>query len=149
MAMTRMDLKRFAAIVEAYGAWPAHWPEAERAAAEALLLESPEAQALVAAAWPVDRLLDAIPALPPTADLRAAVLAGAARRPRVSLRTRLADAWRDLTGELGGWRLAGGVLAASLVLGVLTGGLLSGLAASETSPDLLRRALLDDRAAEY
>ena len=147
--MTRMDLKRFAAIVESYGAGPTHWPEAERAAAEALLLESLEAQALVAAAKPVDRLLDAVPALLPSSDLRAAVLAGAARRPRVSLRARLADAWRELAGELGGWRLAGSVLAASLVLGVLTGGLLSGLAASETSPDLLQLALLDDRAAEY
>jgi anti-sigma-K factor RskA len=147
--MTRMDLKRFTAIVESYGAWPAHWPEAERTAAEALLRESPEAQALVAAARPVDRLLDAVPALLPTAGLRAAVLASATRPPRVSFGTRLADAWRELAGELGGWRLAGGVLAASLVLGVLTGGLLSGLAASETSPDLLQLALLDDRAAEY
>ena len=147
--MTRMDLKRFAAIVDSYGAAPVHWPAAERAAAEALLLESPEAEALVAAARPMDRLLDAIPALVPSSNLRAAVLASAARRPRISLGTRLADAWRELAGELGGWRLAGGVLAASLMLGVLTGGLLSGLAASETSPDLLQLALLDDRAAEY
>src|ERR1700757_3952229 len=102
MAMTRMDLKRFAAIVESYGAWPAHWPEAGRTAAEALLRESPEAQALVAAARPVDRLLDAVPALLPTAGLRAAVLASATRPPRVSFGTRLADAWRELAGELGG-----------------------------------------------
>ncbi|MDX2235077.1 MAG: hypothetical protein NW200_11330, partial [Hyphomonadaceae bacterium] len=36
-----MDADRFAAIVEAYGAAPARWPEAERAAAQAFARAHP------------------------------------------------------------------------------------------------------------
>jgi anti-sigma-K factor RskA len=149
MAMREMDLKRFAAIVESYGARPERWPEADRAAAEALLRVSAEAQALLDAARPMDRLLDAVPTLAPTPDLRAAILASALRPPRVSLAMCLADAWRELFGELGGWRAAGTVLAASLVLGVLAGGLLSGGTSADSSPDLLQLALLDNSMPEY
>ena len=147
--MMEMDLQRFAAIVESYGAQPQRWPATERAAAESLLRESAAARALLDEATAVDRLLDAVPPLTPTPDLRAAVLAGASRRPRSSLTDRLAAAWQELFGELGGWRIAGTVLAASLVLGVLTGGLLSNLTSGETSPDLLQLALLDDGGTEY
>jgi hypothetical protein len=45
--------------------------------------------------------------------------------------------------------MAGGVLAASLVLGIVSGGLLSEGLSAETSPDLLQLAYLDDSDAEY
>jgi anti-sigma-K factor RskA len=89
-------------------------------------------------------LLDAVPAVAPTAAMRAAILAMA---PRAAPRP--GDGWRSLIGEFGGWRLGGAVLAASLVLGIVSGGWLSTGATTETSPDLLQLALLDDSATEY
>lgn len=144
MTTEKMTLERLRAVIEAYGASTARWPEAERAAAAVLLAESAEARALVTAAAPLDELLDAAPAVAPTAAMRAAILAAAprARRPR-------GEGWRALIGELGGWRLAGGVLAASLVLGIVSGGWLSLGQTTETSPDLLQLAQLDDSLTEY
>jgi anti-sigma-K factor RskA len=146
MTTEKMTLERLRAVIEAYGASAQRWPETERAAAATLLAESAEARALVTAAAPLDDLLDAVPAVTPTATLRAAVLA---RSPRT--RARRGEGWRAFIGELGGWRLAGAVLAASLVLGIVSGGWLSlGQTAAETaSPDLLQLAQLDDSAAEY
>lgn len=146
MSTEKMTLERLRAVIEAYGTSAERWPETERAAAAALLAESAEARALAAAATPLDDLLDAVPAITPTAAMRAAILAAA---PRARLRR--GEGWRGLIGELGGWRLAGAVLAASLVLGIVSGGWLSlGQTTTETSsPDLLQLAQLDDSAAEY
>ena len=146
MSTEKMTLERLRAVIEAYGASAPRWPETERAAAAALLAESAEARALLAAATPLDELLDAVPAITPTAAMRAAILAAAPRG-----RLRRGEGWRGLIGELGGWRLAGAVLAASLVLGIVSGGWLSlGQTTTETSsPDLLQLAQLDDSAAEY
>ena len=146
MSTEKMTLERLRAVIEAYGTSAPRWPETERAAAAALLAESAEARALLAAATPLDELLDAVPAITPTAAMRAAILAAAPRG-----RLRRGEAWRGLIGELGGWRLAGAVLAASLVLGIVSGGWLSlGQTTTETSsPDLLQLAQLDDSAAEY
>ena len=147
MSTEKMTLERLRAVIEAYGASAPRWPETERAAAAALLAESAEARALLAAATPLDELLDAVPAIRPTAAMRAAILAAAPRG-----RPRRGEGWRGgLIGELGGWRLAGAVLAASLVLGIVSGGWLSlGQTTTETSsPDLLQLAQLDDSAAEY
>jgi hypothetical protein len=150
MTTETMTLDRLRAIVDAYGADPARWPVAERAAGEALLAGSAGARALVAAAADLDAALDSVPALQPTPAMRAAVLAAAPRPPAPSLRARLNEGWREFVAELGGWRLAGSVLAASLVLGIVSGGLLSeGLSSSETAPDLLQLAYLDDSDAEY
>jgi hypothetical protein len=52
-------------------------------------------------------------------------------------------------GELGGWRMGGAVLAASLVLGIVSGGLLSEALSSEIAPGLLQLAYLDDGEMEY
>jgi anti-sigma-K factor RskA len=144
MTTEKMTLERLRAVIESYGASAARWPEAERTAAAALLAESTEARALVTEAGPLDELLDAVPAITPTAAMRAAILAGA---PRARLQR--ADGWRGLIGELGGWRLAGAVLAASLVLGIVSGGWLSQGQTTETSPDLLQLAQLDDSVTEY
>jgi anti-sigma-K factor RskA len=146
MSTEKMTLERLRAVIDAYGTSAQRWPETERAAAAALLAESAEARALATAAAPLDELLDAVPGITPTAPMRAAILAAAPRG-----RLRRGEGWRAFIGELGGWRLAGAVLAASLVLGIVSGGWLSlGQTATEaTSPDLLTLAQLDDSAAEY
>lgn len=144
MTTNEMTPERLRAVIEAYGASVTRWPEAERAAAAALLARSAEARALATEAARLDGLLDAVPAIAPTADLRSAVLAATPRaKPRRS------EGWRGLIGELGGWRLAGGVLAASLALGIVSGGWLSQGQTTETAPDLLQLAQLDDSVAEY
>ncbi len=144
MTTERMTLERLRAVIEAYGTSAARWPATEREAVTALLAESAAARALVREAAALDELLDAVPAIAPTPAMRAAILAAAPRAtPRVG------NSWRALIGELGGWRLAGAVLAASLVLGIVSGGWLSTGLATESSPDLLQLALLDDSVTEY
>jgi anti-sigma-K factor RskA len=149
MTTDTMTLDRLRAIVDAYGADPARWPAAERTAGEALLAGSAAARALVAEAADLDAALDAVPALQPTPAMRTAILAAAPRRAASSLLAQLREGWRELFAELGGWRMAGGVLAASLVLGIVSGGLLSEGLSAETSPDLLQLAYLDDSDVEY
>jgi anti-sigma-K factor RskA len=144
MTTEKMTLERLRAVIESYGASAARWPEAERTVAAALLAESAEARTLVTEAAPLDELLDAVPAIAPTAAMRAAILAAAPRA-----RQRPGDGWRALIGELGGWRLAGAVLAASLVLGIVSGGWLVTGFGTETPPDLLQLAQLDDSVTEY
>jgi anti-sigma-K factor RskA len=144
MTTGKMTLERLRAVIEAYGTSAARWPEAERAAAAALLAESEEARALVAKAAPLDDLLDAVPAIAPTAAMRAAILAATPRA-----KPRQGEGWRAFIGELGGWRLGGVVLAASLVLGIVSGGWLSLGQTTEASPDLLQLAQLDDSVSEY
>jgi hypothetical protein len=53
-----MDRSRFEAILEAYGARPERWPEAERAEAEAFARAHPELAPAVAEAERLDALLD-------------------------------------------------------------------------------------------
>ena len=144
MTTEKMTLERLRAVIEAYGATPPRWPAAEREAVAVLLAESAAARTLLAEAAPLDELLDAAPPIAPTPALRAAILAAA---PRAT--PRLGGGWRAFIGELGGWRLAGAVLAASLVLGIVSGGWLSTGQSTESSPDLLQLALLDDSVTEY
>lgn len=71
-------MARFEAILDAYGADPARWPEAERDAALELMRREPEgAQAALAAARALDAALDAAPDAAPSEALRARVLAAA------------------------------------------------------------------------
>jgi hypothetical protein len=57
--MTTMTIDRLQTILEAYGASPARWPEAEREAALALIAQSAQARAAVAAASALDASIDA------------------------------------------------------------------------------------------
>lgn len=148
MTTDTMTLDRLRAIVEAYGADPARWPAAERAAGEALLAGSPSARTMVAEAARIDAALDSVPALSPTPAIRSAILAAAPRPAALSFVARLREGWRELFGELGGWQPAG-VLAAALVLGIVSGGLMSEDVSLEASPGLLQLAYLDDSVAEY
>ena len=53
-----MTLKRFRAIIAAYGVSPERWPAAERATAKTFLTKSSEAQKLLGAASGLDTILD-------------------------------------------------------------------------------------------
>ena len=109
----KMNEARLAAILEAYGADPRRWPEAEQAAALALLSRSAEARALKDEAAALDTLLDVPQAPIPSPELKAAILA-AAERP--SWRQWLADLWP--IGPV--WQPAS-AFAAAIVLGIAIG----------------------------
>jgi hypothetical protein len=76
-----MTLDRFEQLLDAYGAAPARWPDAERSSAEELLARSVVARERWQAAADLDRLLDALRAAAPSAELATSVLAGARRLP--------------------------------------------------------------------
>jgi hypothetical protein len=81
-----MTLERFEALLDAHGADTADWPEAERAAAQALLDGDARAQRLHEAASALDALLAEPPhaALQPSPTLRARVAEIPIRHPRVA-----------------------------------------------------------------
>ncbi len=66
---TPLPFARFQTLTEAYGAAPEQWPEAERAAARALLDRSPEARDALADAALLDRILTTAEPPPPSDDL--------------------------------------------------------------------------------
>lgn len=108
-----MNLDRFAALVDAYGASPARWPEAERAAAMELMKTSPEARRLAEEADALDRLLDLPETAPATRALQDRILAAVASRggraPVLAARSSV-ERW-----------LPAGAVACSLALGVAMG----------------------------
>jgi len=75
-----MTAARLHAILDAYGADPARWPAAERDAALALLVRSPEARRHHDAAARLDAALDASPVQVPSPALAARVLHATPRR---------------------------------------------------------------------
>jgi hypothetical protein len=118
-----MTIERFKGLVEAYGANPARWPEAERAVAEAFANATPEAQRLLAEAAALDHVLAAAPTAPVTRELEMRVLDSFSSR-----KTR--RAWLP---DLMPWTQAA-ALAASLVLGMFAGSALPAIAGiGETS----------------
>ncbi len=58
--MSDMRLERLKAIIDAYGAHPARWPEAERESALACLEAHPDAQVWMAEARALDGLMDTL-----------------------------------------------------------------------------------------
>jgi hypothetical protein len=106
-----MNLERLTAILDAYGADPLHWPEAERLAAQAFVAREKRAQALVAEAEALDGLLDSAPSVVPSAALVDRILAKAPRRNSLS------GFWNRLFPGQPAWRPALG-LAAALVMGI-------------------------------
>jgi anti-sigma factor RsiW len=110
-----MTLERFKELLDVFGADLGRWPGAERAAASALIAQVPEAQVALAEARRLDALLDLYE--PPAdraaeARLRAALAAVPARTPRHAARL----LWPQAAA-----------LAATLLLGVATGIVASGL----------------------
>ena len=132
-----MELDRFKALAAAYGGRPVRWPAAERAAAEALMARSPEACAAVLdEAAGLDDVLDSWHAPPPSADLRATVLAAA---PKAGVRRpRLWEAW-----------LPGAGLAAIGVAGVICGATLVSFAAADARADAIVTAAAADDPSDW
>lgn len=110
-----MNLDRFAAIVDAYGGSPSRWPEAERAAAVALLKTSSDAQRLAEEAEALDGLLDMPETVAATRDLQDRILAAAPAGR--------AGSSSPATGGLFGWPrwIPAAAVACSLALGVVSG----------------------------
>ncbi|MEQ8281618.1 MAG: hypothetical protein RIC04_02510 [Parvibaculum sp.] len=121
------SIERLKEIVDAWGASPSRWPEAERGAAEALLAASSEARGLVAEAQRLDALLDAAPVEAPSAALMERLMA-ARPRPAANAPSRTVAErrgwWRALVDTVwpdGSPAVAAGTLAASIMLGVVVG----------------------------
>ena len=74
-----MTLDRVRTLLDAYGADPARWPAAERAAALELLARSPDARAHRVAAARLDDALDAGPGVETSTAIVARVMRGAPR----------------------------------------------------------------------
>ncbi|MFN3212270.1 MAG: hypothetical protein ACE37M_04135 [Henriciella sp.] len=112
-------VERVIELIEAYGAEPGGWPEAEREAAAGLIKASPELfeQALTEARA-LDQLLMGETLPEPSADLAAAILAGAPNPER---------ARQSLLGVISsvlfprGVRWPAGAALASLVMGLVGG----------------------------
>ena len=109
----RVALAQFEALLDAYGAEPRRWPADRRAAAEALLARSPEAQALCATAARLDALLDGAAPAPVPAHLIGRVLASAPGMATPK-KSRLGGLLRPAAG-----------LAFAALLGLGLGGLIS------------------------
>lgn len=111
-----MNLDRFQELLDAYGADPRRWPEAERGAAIAFLSDSAEAQARAARARALDALLEeAGPPAAPKLDPEA-LAASITRTPQRPARREWPGPW---TASFGWPGLAG--LAAAALAGFLVG----------------------------
>jgi len=103
-----MTVDRLRELLDAYGASPTRWPEAERASAQKLVAESAAARELQREADALDRLLDALPAGDASPALVSRVLGGApGRRARRATRWVAAAALPlAAAAALGFWLLA-------------------------------------------
>ena len=108
----KMDLDRLSTLLDAYGADRTRWPEAERAAAWALIEADDTARALYEDARALDGLLSRASTVEPSPELKAAVLADASR-PR--------ESWIQALWPFGAaWKPAS-ALAAAVLLGIIAG----------------------------
>lgn len=112
-----MNIERFRTLVEAYGADPARWPEAERAAALLFAEQSAEAREALQEAAAFDRLLDTAESQAATRALEDRILATFSERT-----VKQRAPWFTLR-----WIPAAAV-ACSLALGLAVGAALPGLA---------------------
>lgn len=121
-----MTLDRFSLLIEAYGADAGRWPDAERAAAHALLACSAEAQAMIEREHALDVLLDTVQAPQPSAGLQAKIMAAAPRRASAPSHVQTETGLRGVfAGAIGAvmpdmWRPAS-VFGMAAVLGVVLG----------------------------
>jgi hypothetical protein len=83
-----MTLERMSELLDAYGARPERWPDAERDAGAALVAGSRETRARRDAAAALDTLLDRVADVPPSPALARRILAGAPRPTVVPLSRR-------------------------------------------------------------
>lgn len=149
-----MQLDRFRALLEAYGAAPGRWPEDERAAATALLADSEDARTLHRAAASLDDALDLVEAPAPSPELARRVEELIFERPAPAAQQSIAT--HSLTRRLRAWRVAWrpAVLAASGALGLAVGiaaaqpPQITGTAFDTVELSALAGGLADLRAAE-
>jgi hypothetical protein len=145
-----MNMDRFADILAAYGGNATRWPVEERPGAEQLLGQSDVAQGMLAGETTLDQMLDLVPQPAPASDaLHARILDIAYKRPAAAYANaaasgegfwgRLKAVW-DASGAL---RPAGAALAASLMLGVVFGGMVGPASARPEPVDIVELALLD------
>lgn len=111
-----MNIERFRILVEAYGADPARWPEAERVAALLFAEQSAEARAALQEAAAFDRVLDAAETQAATRDLEDRILA-----------TFPARTVKERTPWFAPRRIPAAAVACSLALGLAVGAALPGL----------------------
>jgi hypothetical protein len=144
---TTMTIDRLQTILDAYGAVPSHWPEEEREAAMALIAQSPQARAAVAAAGALDAAINAYEnpaehAINPL-KLVAAITAhpqDGARRTLARPAARITIGWPNLAG-----------LAAAAVAGFLVGwsGLDRSVLPSPPTPNEAPQALLGNPPEDW
>ena len=111
--MSTMTIDRLQTILDAYGAAPARWPEAERDAALTLIAQSPEARAAVAAAGALDATIDAYrnPAENAINPLKlVAAVTAHSQTPQATAPARITIGWPNFAG-----------LAAALIAGFIVG----------------------------
>ncbi|MEJ2120663.1 MAG: hypothetical protein P8Z76_08105 [Alphaproteobacteria bacterium] len=124
-ANEHIDLDRLSILLDAYGADRTRWPEAERAAAWALIEADDKARALYEDARALDGLLNQASTIEPSPELKAEVLA-AASRPR--------ESWIEALWPFGAaWKPAS-ALAAAVLLGIIAGVVLPNPLGSSDEP---------------
>ena len=91
--MTSMTPERFRQLTEAYGALPDHWPQEERAAAQALLAQhDPQALAAIEEALQLDEYLESFAVPAPDTHLIRRIIASA---PAAAAPRRASSFWRQ------------------------------------------------------
>lgn len=125
-----MTPERFRTLTEAYGALPEHWPDAERAAALALLASRhPEALAALDQALQLDDCLDTFAVCAPDTHLIHRVMASAPQP---------ADERKTARDKSGFWHrprvwMSGGLIGAGAA-GAIMGGLIFSMMSFGTPP---------------
>ena len=118
--MTSMTPERFSQLIAAYGALPAHWPQEERAAAQALLAQrDPHALAAIEEALQLDEYLESFAVPAPDTHLIRRIIASAQASgapQRVSPFWRQPRLWFSGAGLIGAGvaGIAAGTMAISL-----------------------------------
>jgi len=111
-ANKHIDLDRLTVLLDAYGADRMRWPDAERAAAWALIAADDRARLLYDEARALDGLLRQASVIEPSPELKAEVLA-AASRPH--------ESWIEALWPFGApWKPAS-ALAAAILFGIIAG----------------------------
>ncbi|MCE9523401.1 MAG: hypothetical protein K8S25_13340 [Alphaproteobacteria bacterium] len=124
MDLTTMTNERFEALLDAYGADPRHWPDAERDAALVFAKSSAAAQRRLEEAAVLDRLIDQADTAPVTPELQEKILATFAQAHRGGS---LSATFARLLPGRAAW-VPATALAASLALGLGVGTFLPALA---------------------
>jgi hypothetical protein len=129
-----MTPDRFRRLTEAYGASPEHWPQVERAGAEALLArQDPEALAALAEARSLDLMLATHAIATPDADLIRQIVASAPSARASSAGNTRMPRWKRPRWWLSGAGFVG-VGVAGIAAGVLAISLTGPLSTSAASP---------------